>query len=220
MSILQIALDTHDLYRAVGLAISIVSRIGCNNLWIEAGTPLIKSWGRIGIYALKNTTKCFIVADTKTMDTGAYEGEIVLGAGANAYTVLGLADNNTIVEALEKAHEYNALLIADLINHPNPYRRAIELDRLGVDIILYHVGIDVQKSRGLTADQLVEEIRRLRREVKAKIAVAGGIRHGKAKPLADAGADIIVVGGAITKSENPVEATRKFLEELGIMPPI
>jgi 3-hexulose-6-phosphate synthase len=216
MVILQIALDTHDLFKAVSLAISITSQIGCNNIWIEAGTPLIKSWGYIGIHVLKNTTKCFIVADTKTMDTGAYEGEIVLSAGANAFTVLGLADNNTIVEALEKAREYNALLIVDLINHPNPYERAIELDKLGVDIILYHVGIDVQKARGLTADQLVEEIKRLRKKVRAKIAVAGGIKHGKAKPLVNAGADIIVVGGAITKSENPVEATRRFLEELNI----
>lgn len=212
--ILQIALDVDDLFKALSLSTSIVAELGCKNIWVEAGTPLIKAWGRIGINVLKKTTNCFLVADTKTMDTGAYEGEIVLSAGADAYTVLGLADNSTILEAVRKAHEYNKLLIVDLINHPNPYKRALELDKLGVDVILYHVGIDVQRNRGLTIDRLINEIKELKKSINAKLAVAGGIKHGRARPLVDAGADIVIVGSAITKSDNPVESTKKFLEEI------
>ena len=54
----------------------------------------------------------------------------------------------------------------------------------------------------------------LKKVLKAKLAVAGGIKHGRAKPLVEAGADIIVIGSAITKSEDPVESTRRFLEEI------
>ncbi len=214
LAILQIALDTHDLITATRIASSIVSELGCENIWIEAGTPLIKSWGIIGIDVLKKTTGCFLVADTKTMDTGDYEAEIVLGAGANAFSILSLASDETIRAGLEQARKMNGLVIVDLINHPNPVERAIEIDKLGVDIILYHVGIDVQKKRGLTIDQLIDEIIELKKVLKAKLAVAGGIKHGRAKPLAEAGADIIVVGSAITKAEDPVESTRRFLEEI------
>ncbi|ABN69600.1 Orotidine 5'-phosphate decarboxylase [Staphylothermus marinus F1] len=212
--ILQVALDVDDLFKALSLSTRIVAELGCGNIWMEAGTPLIKAWGRIGVDVLKKSTNCFVVADTKTMDTGAFEGEIVLSAGADAYTVLGLADDSTIRESIDKAHEYNKLLIVDLINHPNPYKRALELDRLGVDVVLYHVGIDVQRSRGLTIDQLIDEIKMLKKNINAKIAVAGGIKHGKAKPLVDAGADIVVVGSAITKADDPVESAKRFMEEI------
>ena len=214
LAILQIALDTHDLITAIRIASSIVSELGCENIWIEAGTPLIKSWGIIGIDSLKKATGCFLVADTKTMDTGDYEAEIVLGAGANAFSILSLASDETIKAGLEQARKMNGLVIVDLINHPNPVERAIEIDKLGVDIILYHVGIDVQKKRGLTIDQLIDEIIELKKVLKAKLAVAGGIKHGRAKPLVEAGADIIIVGSAITKAEDPVESTRRFLEEI------
>ncbi len=214
LAILQIALDTHDLITAIRIASSIVSELGCENIWIEAGTPLIKSWGIIGIDSLKKATGCFLVADTKTMDTGDYEAEIVLGAGANAFSILSLASDETIKAGLKQARKMNGLVIVDLINHPNPVERAIEIDKLGVDIILYHVGIDVQKKRGLTIDQLIDEIIELKKVLKAKLAVAGGIKHGRAKPLVEAGADIIIVGSAITKAEDPVESTRRFLEEI------
>ncbi|MCD6300584.1 MAG: orotidine 5'-phosphate decarboxylase [Staphylothermus sp.] len=214
MAILQIALDTHDLITATRIATTITSELGCENIWIEAGTPLIKSWGIIGIDVLKKATGCFLVADTKTMDTGDYEAEIVLGAGANAFSILSLASDETIKTGLEQARKMNGLVIVDLINHPNPVERAKEIDKLGVDIILYHIGIDVQKKRGLTIDQLIDEIIELKKVLNAKLAVAGGIKHGRAKPLVDAGADIIVVGGAITKAKDPVESTRRFLEEI------
>ncbi|OYT40450.1 MAG: orotidine 5-phosphate decarboxylase [Desulfurococcales archaeon ex4484_58] len=212
--ILQIALDIPDIYKALEIGVKISSNLGCKNIWLEAGTPLIKSWGKVGVRLLKDLTKCFVVADSKTMDTGALEAEIFYNAGADVFTVLGLADNSTIREALNKAREYDKLLMVDLINHPKPYERAIELDKLGVDIILYHVGIDVQMKRGISITHLIDELKRLRSEINSKLAVAGGIKHGEARRFIDIGVDIVVVGGAIIKSEDPVTSTRSFLEEL------
>ncbi len=212
--ILQIALDVPDLFKALRIATRISNSLGCNGLWIEAGTPLIKNWGTISVRALKETTGCTLVADTKTMDTGALEAGLMLKAGADIVTVLGVADDSTIRDAVEKAHEIGRRVMADLINHPDPVNRAVELDNIGVDIILYHVGIDVQVKRKITATDMLNEIRTLREKIRARLAVAGGIKHGGAKPLVEAGADIVIVGGAITKASDPVESTKKFLEEI------
>ena len=212
--ILQIALDLTDLFKTIELATKITSTLGCSDLWIEAGTPLIKSWGRVAVKTLKDLTKCFIVADTKTMDTGGLEAELFFKAGANAVTVLGVADDTTIIEARDKAREYNGKLIVDLINHPKPLERAIELDKLDVDIILYHVGIDVQRKRGMTAVDLLNELRELKKNVSSMIAVAGGIKHGEASKFVEVGVDVIIVGSAITKSSNPIDSTKRFLEEI------
>ncbi|MEM1826269.1 MAG: orotidine 5'-phosphate decarboxylase / HUMPS family protein [Desulfurococcaceae archaeon] len=212
--ILQIALDLTDLFKAIEIATSIVKNFGCSNIWIEAGTPLLKSWGKIVVKSLKELTNCFIVADTKTMDTGGLEAEIFYKAGADAVTVLGVSDNETILDALSKAREYGRRVIVDLINHPAPYERAIELSNMNIDVILYHIGVDVQRKRGLTAIDLIQELKSIKDKVSCKLAVAGGIKHGDARKLVDIGVDIIIVGGAIVKSDNPVESTRKFLEEI------
>jgi len=212
--ILQVALDLTDLFQAIDIALKIVYENGCSDLWLEAGTPLIKSWGRIAVKTLKDITKCFIVADSKTMDTGDVEAEIYLKAGADAVTVLGLADDETIKGALSKVREYNGKLIVDLINHPKPYERALTLDKLNVDVILYHIGIDVQLKRGLKITDLISEVNSLKRNVSSMIAVAGGIKLEDLDKILEADVDIVIVGGAIIKSSNPAEATRMFIERI------
>lgn len=214
MKILQVALDLTDLDKALDIAIKLSMKLDKDKVWIEAGTPLIKSWGRIGVKLLKDLTGFFIVADTKTMDTGGLEAELFYKAGADAVTVLGLADDSTIIEAVHKKNEYGKTLIIDLINHPNPVKRAVEVDKLGVDVILYHVGVDVQLRRGVTASTLINELKEIKRNVSSKIAVAGGIKHGEARRFIEAGVDVIIVGSAIIKSDDPIKSAEKFLEEI------
>lgn len=214
MKILQVALDLTDLDKALDIAVKLSTKLEKDKIWIEAGTPLIKSWGRIGVRLLKDLTGFFVVADTKTMDTGGLEAELFYKNGADAVTVLGLADDSTITEAVHKKREYGKTLIVDLINHPNPLKRAIEADRLGADVILYHVGVDVQVKRGITASAMINELVEIRKNVSSKIAVAGGIKHGEARRFIEIGVDIIVVGSAIVKSDDPVKSAERFLEEI------
>src|SRR5687768_2351640 len=72
--VLQVALDEVNLDRALGYAREAVAG-GVD--WIEAGTPLIKA---CGLDAVRELKRAFpgrtIVADMKTMDTGAFETEI------------------------------------------------------------------------------------------------------------------------------------------------
>ena len=91
--ILQVALDLVNEHRAIAIAKASVNG-GAD--WIEAGTPLIKSEGLDVIRKLKETfPKKIIVADMKTMDTGALETEIAAKAGADIVCILA-ASNDSI----------------------------------------------------------------------------------------------------------------------------
>src|SRR5207244_1722201 len=99
--VLQVALDHMHRKRAL-LAAKEAVEGGAD--WLEAGTPLIKSEGMEVVRELK---KSFpgktIVADLKTMDTGAFETEIAAKAGADVITVMGVTDDATILEAVKAA---------------------------------------------------------------------------------------------------------------------
>ncbi len=213
MVLLQVALDTDNISFALRLASILSSELDREKLLIEAGTPLIKSWGTLSVKLLKEITQSKVVADTKTMDVGGFESEIMFRAGADIVTVLGLADDSTIIDAVKTARRYNGQVMVDLINCTDPVKRAEEVISLGADIILYHLGIDVQRRRGLTASDMVNEIKKLAR-LNATVAVAGGIKPGKAKPLVEAGAEIIIVGSAITKADDPLSVALRLVEEI------
>lgn len=214
--VLQVALDTEELVKAVDIATNIVTKTTCKHLWIEVGTPLLKAWGKIAVKALKNLTRCFIVADTKSIDVPRLEAKIVYSVGADAFTVLGISDNETIKEAVLVAREHGKKVIVDLIECKEPYSRAVELARFEPDAVLLHVGISVQRARKVSADFLVEEAAKIKNELGVKVAIAGGLKPGRIKPLIERGIDIVVVGSAITSSVDPALTARSILEEMGI----
>ncbi|MEO3993111.1 MAG: orotidine 5'-phosphate decarboxylase / HUMPS family protein [Desulfurococcaceae archaeon TW002] len=214
MAILQIALDLTDLMKVLELSVEIASATRCENIWLEAGTPLIKSWGKLAVKSLKDLTSCFVVADTKTMDVPRIEGTIMYEAGADAYTVLAAAEDETIKEAVETARSYGKLVIGDLISHPKPLQRAYELYRLGIEAIVYHVGISVQRIRGLRVMDLLNEAAKIKQETSLKVAVAGGIKPEDVRKIMEKGIDIVVMGGAVTSAKNPVEVVMKTLTYL------
>ncbi|WP_338599844.1 orotidine 5'-phosphate decarboxylase / HUMPS family protein [Sulfolobus tengchongensis] len=198
---LQVALDFID----INAALKIVNEVkDLENEIIEIGTPLLKSTGIEGIRKIKlllNTDK-IIVADTKTADAGDVEVEIAKLGGANVMTVLGIMDDSTIYSAVRKAKEEDLLVQADLINVKNIYERAKELKQLGVDIIGLHIGLDVQKSRGITIADLKNEIKKVS-ELGLILSVAGGLNKDRIMELIELPINIYVVGSAITKSKEP-----------------
>ncbi|MCC6010776.1 MAG: orotidine 5'-phosphate decarboxylase, partial [Desulfurococcaceae archaeon] len=125
--------------------------------------------------------------------------------------------NETLIEASAAKKEHGILLIVDLISSRDPYKRALEVAKYEPDVVLFHVGISVQRARGVTAAELVEEAVRVKEETSVKVAVAGGLKTGAIKPLVERGVDIVVVGSAITSAQDPVEATRRILAEMGLM---
>jgi 3-hexulose-6-phosphate synthase/6-phospho-3-hexuloisomerase len=200
--VLQVALDLLDLPRALQIAREAVEG-GAD--WIEAGTPLIKSEGMNAVRRLRaHFPDHEIVADMKIADTGALEVEMAAKAGASVVCILADADDTVISEAVRAGSLYGVRLMADLINTAHPLERAGELERLGVQIINAHVGID-QQMIGKSSLALLET---LRGAVEMEIAVAGGLDAGTAPQAVANGADIIIVGGAITRSAAVTGSTR------------
>lgn len=202
--ILQVALDLLNEHRALAIAKDSVKG-GAD--WIEAGTPLIKSEGMDVVRKLKETfPKKTLVADMKTMDTGAFETEMAAKAGADVVVILAAADNSTIKDALKSARKYGSKLMIDLIGVKDKVKRAQELEKIGVDYLCIHVGIDEQ----MTGKKPIEILSLIVNKTNVPIAVAGGINSETAADVVSAGASIIIVGGAITKAKNVTNATKKI----------
>jgi 3-hexulose-6-phosphate synthase/6-phospho-3-hexuloisomerase len=206
--VLQVALDFENLSRALTAAREAVAG-GAD--WVEAGTPLIKSEGLDAVRELK---KAFpghpIVADMKVMDTGAFEVEIAAKAGAEYVTVLGAADDDTIAEAVRGADQYGAGVIVDLLNVADPVARTRRAAELGARAACLHVGIDMQM-QGRTPFEALE---RLCRDSPIPVSVAGGLNSETIADAVRAGALILVVGGAITKSPDIRAATERIRQAM------
>lgn len=206
--VLQVALDFENLSRAVAAAQEAVAG-GAD--WVEAGTPLIKSEGLDAIRTLKKTfPDRRIVADMKVMDTGAFEVEIALKAGADLVTVLGAADDDTIAEAVRGAELYGGEVVVDLLNVADPVARAKRSAELGAAAVCWHVGIDMQ----MQAKTPFEALEQLAKGSPIPVAVAGGLNSETVASAVQAGAQILIVGGAITKSPGIQAAAAKIRQAI------
>ncbi len=204
---LQVALDFIDIEEAVRVAEKSVEA-GVDI--VEVGTPLLKSAGISGIRRIVEVSKGrAVLADTKTADAGDVEVQIAKLGGASIMTVLGIMDDSTIESAVKKARELDVLVQADLINVKDVVTRAKELKDIGVDIIGLHVGLDVQKRRGITVAAMKEEIREISKF--AVVSVAGGLNSDSISNLLDIPISIYVVGGAITRSNDAYSATKEIV---------
>jgi len=202
--VLQLALDFVDIDRAIKVAEeSVLGGID----WLEAGTPLIKSEGLEAVRQLRaKFPDKVIVADMKVMDAGRVEVECAAKAGADIIDCLGVAPDATLRECIKAAKNYGAKIVVDTIGVKNVKERAVEAEDMGADIITVHIAIDEQM-------QAVDPFERLREVVSAvsiPVGVAGGINSETAAKVVKAGAGIVIVGGAVTKSADARSATEKI----------
>jgi len=213
--VLQLALDFVDLKRAVKNAKAAV-RGGAD--WLEAGTPLIKSEGLGAVRELRRLfPRATIVADMKIMDAGRVEVEAAAKAGANVVDVLGAASDATIRECVQAGKNYGARVVLDLIAVKDGVPRAKAGERFGADYVAVHCSIDEQ----MEGKDPFETLRSVAQSVSVPVAVAGGINSETAALALEAGASIVIVGGAITKAIDPEEAAftiKKAMEEMVALP--
>ncbi len=206
--LVQIALDFVNLNRALKVAEAATAG-GAD--WLEAGTPLIKSEGLDCLRALRRRfPQKTVVADMKIMDVGRIESESAFKAGANVVCVLGVADDSTIKECVEAAKNYGGKVMVDLLGVSEPTRRARKVEKMGIDYIGMHTSIDEQ----MRGKDPFSRLREVSRTVNVPIAVAGGINSETAAKAIDAGASVVIVGGAVIKAKDPREATRVIKEAI------
>jgi len=206
---LQVALDFEILEDALTIAEKVAPFIDI----LEVGTPLIKSEGMRAIKALKEAhPDKLICADLKTADAGYLEVKMAAKANADIVTVLADAYEVTIREALRAAYDFHVEIMADLIVSRSPLITLASLidlkfKNMKLHYALVHSGLDRQASRRAPLFEL-ESIARLREH--PRLAIAGGIRVTDIPKLLDFPLDIIIVGGGITRAENPRNAAEKI----------
>ncbi|MBU4075889.1 MAG: orotidine 5'-phosphate decarboxylase [Euryarchaeota archaeon] len=206
--ILQVALDVLEIDRAIQIAKEAVAG-GVD--WIEAGTPLIKSEGMNAVRQLKAAfPDRVILADMKTIDTGAIEIEMAAKAGADIVILLGSADDSTIKDAIRAARKYGVKLMADLISSDDPANRAVQLADMGIDYINVHSGIDQQ----MTGNDPVKHLKKFK--VNVPVAVAGGLDAKSAAKAVVSGARIVIVGGNIVRSSNVTAAAKAIRRSIDV----
>ena len=200
--VLQVALDFADLDRALKCAREAVAG-GAD--WLEAGTPLIKSEGLDAVRALRQAFPGkHLVADLKTADAGRAEMEMAAKAGANSATVLGWASDATIRECVAAGRNYGLEIEVDLLGSPDPAAAAARAEKLGAAGVGVHLAIDEQ----MLGRDPFEALRAVRGAVGLRVGVAGGINSETAARAVECGADVLVVGGAISKSPDAAAAAR------------
>ena len=201
--VLQLALDHVNLERALKVAREALAG-GVD--WLEAGTPLIKSEGLEAVRALRREfPSASIVADMKVMDAGRVETESAAKAGADVVHVLGAASDSTIAECVEAARRYDAKVTVDLLGVGTTERmveRAKEVQGMGAAYVCVHTPIDLQ----MRAELPLDDLRAVAAAVDIPVAVAGGINSETAADAIEAGAAIVIVGGAISKAPDAERA--------------
>lgn len=210
---LQLALDFESIDEALAIAKDVAAFVDI----MEAGTPLIKSEGMRAIKILKDTYPDKLVcADLKTADAGYLEVKMAAKAKADIVSILADAYESTIREALRAAHEFHVEIIADLIMSRSPAITLaglidIKYKNTKLDYALVHSGLDRQSSRRAPLFEL-ESIARLRDH--PKLAIAGGIRATDISQILAFPVAIIIVGGGITRAENPTNAAKDIRKEI------
>ncbi len=202
---LQLALDFKNLDDALSVAEKAADHVDI----MEAGTPLIKSEGLKAVTTLKkHFPDKMVVADMKTMDTGFFEAELAYNAGADMVSVLGAADRETIKGVSDAALKYGKKMLVDTIGVESMEKLAEKIKGISVDYIAVHCGID-QQNAGSSPFETLDTIAKLGLDV--KIAVAGGLNVDSVQKLQGyPKVGIAMVGGAITKAENPESAAREI----------
>jgi bifunctional enzyme Fae/Hps len=205
---LQVAMDLVDM----GKVAQVLKNVPENDhIIIEAGTPLIKKFGLSVIGEIRKIrANAFIIADMKILDTGNLEARMAADATADAVVVSGLAPVSTMEKAIAEARKVGIYSIVDMLNVPNPVKVIASL-KVKPDIVELHRAIDVEESAHAWGD-----IPAIKKAAGGKllVATAGGIRVDVVKDALKAGADILVVGRAITASKDISHAADEFLDQL------
>ena len=162
-----------------------------------------------------------LVADFKGYDVPYIaEGKPYYAAGADMTTVMAMAPDEAIREAIDGAQADGKLVAFDLMTYLDDAfktRRARELVDMGAKLVSCHTGWSEQAA-GKTPGALIGKVCGELRGTSARIVAMGGMKPDDVARLrtdAEPGQIFAVVAGsAITRSANPNAEIDRFLVEI------
>ena len=197
--IVQISLDLTDIDEALSTA-ALAIRAGVD--WLEAGTPFILAEGLHGVRALREAFPGVpIVADLKTMDGGYLEAEMMAKAGATHVVVMARAHEETIRCVVKAGKDFGVKVMGDNLGCPSMVDGAKELEDLGCDYIVHHIGYDERRgiaARGLRMPSPLDELREIVQAVSIPVQAVGGLSLEQAIQCPAYGAPLVVLGAPLT----------------------
>ena len=207
---LQVAFDLVDLAEVRRVLSALPDS---DHLLIEVGTPLVKMLGIQVVREIRAIRPgAFVILDLKTLDTGNLEVRLAADSTADAVVISGLAPKKTLELSINEAHKTGIYSIIDMLNVPDPLAVLKELSVLP-DVVELHRAIDNENSSH--SWQNIAQMKKLAKPGRnLLVAVAGGIRVDTVSQALSAGADVIVVGRAITRSKDIRDMAEQFLAQL------
>jgi len=197
--IVQISLDLTDIKEAIETA-RIAVEAGVD--WLEAGTPLLLAEGLHGVRALREEfSQHSIVADLKTMDGGYLEAEMMAKAGATHVVVMARAHPETVKVVVKAGRDYGVKVMGDNLGCPDMIAGAKELEDLGCDFVIHHIGYDERRGIAAAGNRMpspLDQLREVVRAVKVPVQAVGGLTLEQAIQCPQYGAPLVVLGAPLT----------------------
>jgi 3-hexulose-6-phosphate synthase/6-phospho-3-hexuloisomerase len=197
--IVQISLDLINIDEALETA-AMALRAGVD--WLEAGTPLILAEGLHGVRRLREAfPEIPIVADLKTMDGGYLEAEMMARAGATHVVVMARAHSETIKCVVQAGRDYGISVMGDNLGCPDMVAGARELEDLGCDYVIHHIGYDERRgiaAQGQRMPSPLDQLREVVAAVKVPVQAVGGLTLEQAIRCPEYGAPLVVLGAPLT----------------------
>ena len=196
--VVQVSLDLTNIKEALEMA-HVAVEAGID--WIEAGTPLILAEGLHGVRTLRKEFPNYpIVADLKTMDGGYLEAEMMAKAGATHVVVMGRAHPETIKIVCKAGRDYGVKVMGDNLGCPDMVAGARELEELGCDMVIHHIGYDERRGIGAAGGKWPSPLDQLREVVDAvsvPVQAVGGLSLEQAIACPSYGAPLVVIGAPL-----------------------
>ena len=139
---IQVSVDTQDISSALK---QVDHATAIDAEWIEVGTPLLTFAGIDSIGAVgKHAPGKILLADFKALDGVAQYFTRAGELGAEIATVMSVANEASILKAVEVGHSAGVRTQVDMLNTPKNdlAARAKELQDMGADYLLLHLAID------------------------------------------------------------------------------
>lgn len=182
---------------------------------VEIGTPLLKRFGVAAIATARELCPdVLVLADTKTVDGGGLEADMVFGAGAAFMTVLSCASRATHETVGRRAEAFGATVIVDTITESGkaellpPDARFPE----SFGYVAVHSPTDARLA-GNTSTSHIDAVEEMHRRG-FRVSLAGGIGPVTLPAVIEVGPEIVVIGSAITEAANPKEVLQWIREKL------